>query len=441
MQIAVFGLGKLGSVLASLHAAKGHTVVGVDLSAAFVDSVNNGQAPVEEPGLQALFDQSAGRLTATTDAAEALKGAEASYVIVPTPSDANGVFSNKHLVNALRQIGQSLADHDDPHTVVITSTVMPGSSDRELRAALEETSGRKVGDGIGLVYSPEFIALGSVVRDMKFPDVILIGESDARAGDLVVANARTVVENEPAIRRMTLVNAEIVKIAINTFVTTKISYANMLAEICDKMPGADVDVVTAAVGADSRVGSKYLKGALGYGGPCFPRDNIALSRFGDSLGVDASIAKATDAINDRQVGRIVKIATDLTPAGSNISILGLAYKPDTPTCERSQGIGIANELADAGYVVTVHDPLALDTAQSALKPGITSAADSSAAISAAATVIIATAWPQYANLGEAALAGKSVIDCWGIVPDNMVQPAQLHRPGKLRANEKETDRA
>src|SRR5262249_2828965 len=156
-----------------------------------------------------------------------------------------------------------------------TSTVMPGSTGGEIQAELERASGRKIGPDLGLAYNPEFIALGTVVRDMLRPDFILIGESDKQTGDLLEAIYERSCDNDPAIRRMSFVNAELTKISVNTYVTTKISYANMLAEMCDRLPGADVDVVSAAVGSDSRIGSKYIKGAIGYGGPCFPRDNKA----------------------------------------------------------------------------------------------------------------------------------------------------------------------
>ena len=163
--------------------------------------------------------------------------------------------------------------------------------------ALERHAGRQVGPSLGLCYNPEFIALGSVVRDMLRPDMILIGESDTTAGDILERLYDAACENRPAVQRMNFVNAELTKLAINTFVTTKISYANMLADICERLAGADVDVVTRAVGSDSRIGARYLKGAIGYGGPCFPRDNVAFSALARSLGAQAQLAETTDAIN------------------------------------------------------------------------------------------------------------------------------------------------
>lgn len=429
MKIAVIGLGKLGSVIAAVYAAAGHEVVGVDVNPTSVADINNGRAPVLEPGLQELIDQAGVRLKATTDVATALIGAEASYLIVPTPSDHEGSFTNDYVIRALTEIGQALRNSDIRHTVIICSTVMPGSCDGVLKEALESTSGKKVGADLGLVYSPEFIALGSVVKNMHYPDVILIGESDDISGNVAQSNALSVVKNAPVVQRMNMVNAEIVKISINTFVTTKISFANMLGEICDRMPGGDVDVVTAAVGSDSRIGTKYLKGALGYGGPCFPRDNVALTRLADSLGIDAAIPRATDAINDRQVFRVVELVKAQVPVGETVAVLGLAYKPDTPVCERSQGVDIANQLVAAGFSVIAHDPQANSTTAPYLHPEIEFDREIKTTIARATGVVVATAWPEFAQLTKGDLKNKFVVDAWGVLPDD-VSTARL---GKLQS--------
>jgi UDPglucose 6-dehydrogenase len=267
MQISVIGLGKLGAPLAAVLASKGHDVVGVDLSADYVHKLANGIAPVQEPQLQELINANRARLRATTSFAEAVQASELSFIIVPTPSGPDGTFSNRHVLSAVREIGKCLRKKRDYHVVNITCTVMPGSCDGEIREALEESSGRTVGVNVGLCYNPEFIALGSVVKNMLYPDMILLGESDARAGTALESVYRQVCEKQPPVQRMSLVNAEIVKISVNTFVTTKITYANMLSGICERIPGADVDIVTAALGLDTRIGRKYLQGALGYGGP------------------------------------------------------------------------------------------------------------------------------------------------------------------------------
>ena len=349
MRVSVIGLGKLGSPLAAVLASKGHEVIGVDLNPEFVRLLNEGRAPVQEPRLQELIDASQGRLRATVDVEEATLQSEISFVIVPTPSDAKGAFTNKYVIEAVTAIGKALRKMDSYHVVNITSTVMPGSMGGEIRRALESASGRIVGKDLGLCYNPEFIALGSVIRDMLLPDAILIGESDTRAGDLLESIYRTSCENNPPVQRMNFVNAELTKISVNTFVTTKISYANMLADICDRLPGADVDVVTNAVGMDSRIGRKYLKGALGYGGPCFPRDNVAFGSLARSVGARADVAEATDRINRYQIDRLVSAVASRLNRGARVGILGLSYKPETGVIEESQGVMLAASPRRPGF--------------------------------------------------------------------------------------------
>ena len=240
---------------------------------------------------------------------------------------------------------------------------MPGSCDGELRPALEQASGRQVGESLGLCYSPEFIALGNVIRDMLEPDMVLIGESDARAGDVLEALYAGVCENDPPFRRMSLVNAELTKIAVNTYVTMKISYANTLADLCERLPGADVESVTDALGLDTRIGGKYLRGAIAYGGPCFPRDNKAFAVLARELGTEAPLAEATDAINEAQSHRLARIVHRALGANDAVGMLGLSYKPDTAVVDESPGIALAELLAENGVrEINVFDPVATDAA-------------------------------------------------------------------------------
>ncbi len=430
MNISVFGLGKLGAVIAAIHACNGHKVIGVDLNDSFVSLINTGSSPHLEPSLQELIDEARGNLSATTNAEQAVLDSEASYLIVPTPSDENGIFTNKFVVSVMNEIGTALRKKDGYHLVVLNSTVMPGSCDGEIREALESASGRKIGENLGLVYSPEFIALGSVVHDMKFPDLVLIGQSDIKAGDLAEKIALSIIESKPEIHKMTLVNAEIVKISINTFVTTKISFANMLSEICDRLPKADIDVVTNAVGSDSRVGRKYLKGALGYGGPCFPRDNIALTKLAKNLGVGFDVPEATDAINKRQINRIANLVKAHNLESKNIAILGLSYKPDTPVVDESQGIMIANLLCQMNSKVVVHDPMALSNAKDLLEPLIEVISEIDDVLRKAEVIIITTPWSEYKRLNENQLRNKIVIDCWRIFDEKNLPFTKLIFPGR-----------
>jgi UDPglucose 6-dehydrogenase len=416
MDICVVGLGKLGSPLAAVLASKGHNVIGVDLNAYFVDSLNAGRAPVVEPQLQELIDASKGRLRATRDYAEAIPHTDISFIIVPTPSDETGVFTNRFVLDAVRAIGAALKTTDRYHVVNITSTVMPGSTEGEIRKALEDSSGRAVGVDVGLTYNPEFIALGSVVRNMLYPDMILLGEFDTRSGDVLEAVYKSSTNNDPPIQRMSLVNAEITKISVNTYVTTKISFANMLAEICEGLPGADVSVVTQALGKDTRIGGKYLQGALGFGGPCFPRDNIAFGKMAERVGARADIALAGEAINKHQIGRIIALVRQHLDASREVAVLGMAYKPDTPVVEESQGVMIAHDLAAQGVSVVVYDPLAMEGARWALKDNVRYAQGLEDAVRNASTIVIATPSKEYADAAAIlAKPGVTVIDCWRVL--------------------------
>ena len=283
-RISVVGLGKLGVPLAACLAYRGFQVTGVDLDESKVESINKRIPPVFEPGLKELLQTSQGKLTATDDYDEAIGSSEVTFILVPTPSDEQGGFSVRYVNQACERIGAVLRNKSAYHLVVVTSTVLPGAVENELKPILEEQSGKSCGEEFGLCYNPEFIALGSAIHDLLNPDFVLIGESDQLAGDKLASIYKQLCENEPPVARMNFVNAELAKLSVNTFVTTKITFANMLAKICERLPGAEVDVVTSALGLDSRIGRKYLKGAVGYGGPCFSKGQLGAIVFGASIG-------------------------------------------------------------------------------------------------------------------------------------------------------------
>jgi UDPglucose 6-dehydrogenase len=416
MKLSIIGLGKLGSPMAAVMAHKGHTVVGVDVNAAFVDAIQQGRAPVPETGLAEMIQANRERLSATLDVEQAVLSTDATFIIVPTPSDPDGKFSLRHVLSAAEKIGAALKKKSGWHLVALASTVMPGSTGGPLRAVLEAASGKKCGADFGLCYNPEFIALGSVIRDMLNPDMILIGESDERSGALLEALYTGVCESAPKIRRMNFVNAEVTKISVNTFVTTKISYANMLAQVCETLPGADADVVTAALGSDTRIGPKYLKGALGYGGPCFPRDNAAFAALARGNGVTALLAEATDAVNRSQAPRLAKMILAHLPEGGTAGILGLSYKPNTDVIEESQGVALARELAAAGVPVVVYDPASMENARKVLGESVHYAANPTECAGHSDVLAIVTPWPEFRSLkpNDLKRGGSKpiVLDCW-----------------------------
>jgi UDPglucose 6-dehydrogenase len=362
MNIAVIGLGKLGLPFALLLAHAGHKVSGLDLSQSRLLQIreNNLEPEPEVANLISTVDSK--NFQVSNDWKAVLVDAEVSFIVVPTPSDFSGKFTNKYLVQALQEIGKTANVLANRHAVCVVSTVMPGSCDNELSEALfGQISREEDREKISLTYSPEFIALGSIVRNMRFPDFILLGEKDEWAGNLVLNATSSICHNEPFIERMSCSSAEITKIAVNTYVTTKISYANMIAEIADKTTDANKFQILDAIGRDSRIGSKYLRPGLGFGGPCFPRDNRALATYASTIGVQASMAYATEEINLRQpevwVNRIKSRLTTIG-TGKKILLLGMSFKPGSFVVEESQAISIASKLAESGYAVSAHDPLA-----------------------------------------------------------------------------------
>lgn len=419
MTISVVGLGKLGAPMVACAASKGFNVIGVDVNPDHVQLINQAQAPVVEPQLSELLQAHRSQISATQNYQEAVLNSEITFVVVATPSDAQGGFSTEYVKAAARSIGETLRQKESWHLVVLTSTVLPGATERDVLSALEKYSGKKCGVDFGLCYNPEFIALGSVIRNMLNPDFILIGQFDPKSGDTLERFYRQLVNNNAPIARMNIVNAELTKISINTFVTTKISYANMLAEICEQIPGCDADVVTSALGMDTRIGPKYIKGALGYGGPCFPRDNIAFAYMARSIGVEPTLAEATDTINRRQVSRLANIILSHLPAGGKVGILGLSYKPDTNIVEESQGLELACMLLKKEIQVVLYDPLALDNARKVLGDKPIFAPSLQACTQQADVLVVTTPWPEFKNIQLADLVRNPkrpvVLDCWRIL--------------------------
>jgi UDPglucose 6-dehydrogenase len=354
LELAVIGLGKLGLPLAALLASGGNRVKGFDALEHVRSSIRSKSINSNEPGLQELINDQASSLQIVDDISLAIQGAEAVFIIVPTPSLPSGHFSNEYLLDVVEKIGKSI-EEGQKIVVDIVSTVMPGSCDGPIREKLESSSGVKIGSQIGLCYNPEFIALGSVIKDMQYPDMHLIGQSSDWAGATIEAALKSMVKRPVPARRMNLKEAELVKIAVNNYVTMKISYANLLMQGSILLGGVDIDVVTDAIGLDSRIGNKYLKAAAAYGGPCFPRDTRALTALYEDLGLVGSLSLATQVINESHTRFISNRIASALEKGAKIGVLGLSYKTGTTVTEESTGLAIANELAALGFTIEVWD--------------------------------------------------------------------------------------
>lgn len=372
MNVSVVGLGKLGLPLAVWLAEK-HYVVGVDVNPETLLAVSSGNSPISEPGVQEALESAIERdsISFMSDAQQAAMETDVTFIVVPTPSDDDGRFELTYVRNAAIHISLALAQKDTYHLVVITSTVMPGDTGK-IKEVLERGSGKTCGVYFGLCYNPEFIALGSVLHDLVNPDLVLIGESDENAGDQLqgiydsiysrITNTAltdtSLLNPHPQLCRTNFINAEIAKLALNTYITAKISYANLLGEYCERFTGADVDAVTDIIGADSRIGHKYLKAGPPFGGPCFPRDvkafNAAPPDEHNWLNMN---------INEGVLFGIRNKILRNARADDVVGILGMAYKPGTSVSDESASRALWRELSLTGSgcrPIVWYDPLVDD---------------------------------------------------------------------------------
>lgn len=395
--ISVVGVGKLGLCMAAAYASKGYNVIGVDINPKIIDMINGGVSPFYEPHLDELLVANKDRLKATADFRHAIQNSDITFIVVNTPSNKDGSYSIEYLSKAAESIGRALKEKEGYHIVVVTSTVLPGTTENAVRQILEKYSGKKYVSGFGLCYNPEFIALGSVIHDFQNPDFILIGESDEKSGDFLLNIYKAVCGNDVKISKMSIKNAELAKIALNSFITMKIAFANTLVEICQNMEGGNVDAITNAIGLDRRIGSKYLKGGLSFGGPCFPRDNRAFAYVAKELGCTAEIAKAVDKANRTHTEHIVELVTKYMSKG-RIAVLGLAYKPNTNIVEASASLEIARELQQRGFDVSVYDPAAMEAAKDVLGNKVHYSNSMRGCISTANLCILATPWDEFKDL-------------------------------------------
>jgi len=428
MKLSVIGLGKLGSCSAACFAAKGFKVVGVDINNQIINKKKNGKAPVYEPRLQEMIKLAGRRLRATQDYSEAIANSDITFLIVPTPSRQDGHFSDKYLLDALGHLCVGLKKSDKKnHLFVITSTVSPRTTKEVLIPFIENKSGRKLNKGFSICYNPEFIALGSVINDFLKPDMVLIGENDKKSGDILEKIYSQTCENSPYFARMSVVSAEVTKISLNSFVTMKISFANILTDICESLPGADIDDVTRAIGSDKRVSPYYLKGGLSYGGPCFPRDNRAFASFAKDCGIDAKLAKATDEINESQIGRIVDLIIKHLPKDNNVvAVLGLSYKLNTNVIEESPALKIIEGLLEKKDVeVIVYDAVAIHNARMHFGDRVFYASSIKECLKNASICILALPAEEFKKINLSGINRRIVIiDCWRIL-ENKCLPSRV----------------
>ena len=346
MKVGVVGLGRLGLCQALTLERAGYDILGCDVYPQYVESINSKTLQSDEPGVVAALRASS-KLRATLSLEEVVDYSDLVLIVVATPT---GIGEHAYDCGTLSKVLEDIGKlrRANKH-LVICCTVLPGYIANVASYLVDGC------EGCTISYNPEFIAQGDIMAGLERPDLVLIGEGSAAAGDRLQAMHERAASNSPRMCRMSTASAEITKLALNCFVTTKISFANMVGDIADRTPDADKDAILLAVGADRRVGHACLRAGYGFGGPCFPRDNRALGTYARMRGVEPTICDATDAYNKRHVAAMVEML--LQQKLERYTIADVAFKPGCPVAiiEESQPLEVAKKLVQAGKRVTIRD--------------------------------------------------------------------------------------
>lgn len=419
MRITIIGTGYVGLTTGVGLASVGHHVTCVDIVPERVEAINAGRSPFYEPGLDALLAEArgSGRLDATADLAPAVAASEVTLITVGTPQRDDGIDLS-YIAEAARQTGAALRDSDRYHVVAVRSTVVPGTTDTLVRTLLEETSGRRAGEGFGLCMNPEFMREGSAVDDFKRPDRVVIGQWDERSGETL---ARVYESFDCPKVFTTLRNAEMIKYAANSLLATLISFSNEIAALCEATPGTDVELVMKGVHLDRRLtvnagGERvhpeivsFLRAGCGYGGSCFPKDVNALRDYARGRGVEPRILDAVVETNEGRPAQVVGLAERALGRldGAAVAVLGLAFKPDTDDLRESPALTVIRLLTERGASVRAYDPV-LETEPDALRAAggdVHFCRSLGDALRGADAAFVITSWREFAEADWAALAG------------------------------------
>jgi len=410
MKVSVIGSGYVGSVTAACFANVGHEVVCVDIDEKKVEQINKGVPPIYEEGLEELLGKYAGkRLIATTDSEFAVMDTEISFICVGTPSGEDGSIDLSIVRAAAGNIGEALAKKESYHVVVVKSTVVPETTEKVVLPILEEKSGKKAGKDFGVAMNPEFLREGKAVYDFMHPDKIVVGANDRKAGDLVSELYRSF---DCEVTRTIPRTAEMIKYANNSFLATKISFANEIGNICKKL-GIDTYEVMQAVGKDFRISPNFLNSGAGFGGSCFPKDVKALIGKAKDIGYDPLLLESVIEVNEKQPLQMTEILQRKAgdPEGKKVAVLGLAFKNDTDDIRESRAIPVIAELLRLGARVSAYDPMAAENMKKVF-PTIEYCESAAEALKDTEACLVMTEWEEFKEL-DAEFEGmkeKIVID-------------------------------
>lgn len=396
MKIVVVGTGYVGLVSGSCFAEMGVTVACVDVDAAKISRISRGDIPIYEPGLDELVERNVreGRLSFTTELSEAMKDAGIVFIAVGTPQDEDGSADLSYVMEVAREIGECM----DHYVLVVTKSTVPVGSSEKVRARIEEVLAERNADiHFDVASNPEFLKEGSAVKDFMSPDRVVVGVDSERARQLMTTLYRPFLLNNFRVIFTDIPSAEMIKYAANSMLATRISFMNDIANLCE-LVGADVNMVRKGIGADTRIGSKFLYPGCGYGGSCFPKDIKALIHTAEQKGYEMSVLKAVDYVNDRQKEVLVRklmryYGADL--AGKRVAIWGLSFKPETDDMREATSLVTIDLLLKAGCDVVVYDPVAMDECCRRIGDAVEYSNDKYEAVTDADALLIITEWRQF----------------------------------------------
>lgn len=402
MKIAVIGTGYVGLVTGTCFAETGNDVTCVDIDKNKVEKMRNGIVPIYEPHLDVLFERNIkqGRLKFTTELKEAVNDAAIIFLALPTPPGEDGSADLSYILGVADELGKIITDYK----VIVDKSTVPVGTAEKVTAAIAKNA--KV--DFDVVSNPEFLREGFAVDDFLKPDRVVIGTSSDRARKTMEHLYKPYVRQGNPIIFMDEKSAELTKYAANSFLATKITFMNEIANFCEKV-GADVDMVRIGIGSDTRIGKRFLFPGIGYGGSCFPKDVQALAKSGKEYGYEFSILDSVMRVNEEQKVIImpkIKAYFNNDLKGKKIALWGLAFKPDTDDIREAPALYIIDELLKLGAEITAYDPEAMDNVKEKYGDKINFATDRDSALDGADALVIATEWQVFRNPDFSKMASK-----------------------------------
>ena len=434
--ISFVGLGKLGLPLATIFAKNGIDVIGIDKNKNIINLLNENKVPFYEEGLENNLKESKDKIKYTSDYNGIMDKSDISIMLVNT--QIGDTYSSKYVVSALTDLCNELKSSDKPyHLFILSSTVLPGEIENKLIPLVEKITKRKVNNGFGFCYVPDIVKLGSVIKDFENPDVTIIGKSDDYAGKLTKEIYQNIPKNEPPIVEMSLTEAEVSKVSLNAYLVTKISFANFLSNLCEKMDDVNVDNVTNAIGFHKPISPYFLKGGLSFGGTCFPRDTWAFIELSKQFGLEATQLIATDEINKNQDTNLYKKVNSFDK--KNISILGLSFKPHSPVITESPSIKLIENLIIRNFycndtTINVYDPLCLDEVKKKFGNQINYYDSAKECFKNGELVVVALQYDEFKLIDDSwkSLDNQIILDCWRFLDKNKYTKINYECLGKKR---------